>query len=254
MSADPFYGLEGERTSIMTTANNLLAPNRREEETLLLPSTLADLIPHPQYRFVDAGDFVDRISVRSSHRLSMRVADPSTLSQPKPMLSTLQLAAVTFLISIGGSYGLEGCILYAGPLITTIFITVLPWLWCIPTTMCVAELACSVPSNGGPIMWVNVAYPVWVCFTVVMWSLMLQFVDNALYPNLAADYTQELFPAVTESTKMLIKGVFVCCCALLNILGIEIVGFGSVALTFVITVPFLIMFIMFFTGSPDISP
>eukprot|EP00760_Papus_ankaliazontas_P035596 PhM_4_TR7926/c0_g1_i1/m.41290 len=54
----------------------------------------------------------------------------SSSAMVKPVLSTLQLAAFTFLISIGGSYGFEGCIQAAGPLLSVAFTLILPWVWC----------------------------------------------------------------------------------------------------------------------------
>lgn len=42
-----------------------------------------------------------------------------------------------------------------GPLLCLTGLVVLPWVWGIPTALGVAELATSMPSNGGVLVWVN---------------------------------------------------------------------------------------------------
>eukprot|EP00759_Apiculatamorpha_spiralis_P005192 PhF_6_TR13172/c0_g1_i1/m.20772 len=176
-------------------------------------------------------------------------ASPSSASSViKPTMTTLHLVAVTFLIAIGGPYGLEATIHHAGPLITILFIVLLPWLWCLPTTLCVAELACSIPSNGGPVMWINVAFPSWFCLMIVIWTLVQQFLDNALYPSLATSYIHAMYP-MSDAAQSLCKVILVCVCCILNCFGVEIVGFGSVIIMIVAIAPFVVMCVMFWFSS-----
>ena len=82
----------------------------------------------------------------------------------------------------------------AGPLITLLFCLLLPWLWLLPTGLAVSELATSVPSNSGVLMWINVAYPPAVSFMSVLITALVTFVGNASYPNLAASYVSRVVP------------------------------------------------------------
>eukprot|EP00759_Apiculatamorpha_spiralis_P014977 PhF_6_TR21686/c0_g1_i1/m.30958 len=194
-------------------------------------------LPSKSYRFVGPKDDEDAAS-----------SPTSPGEKPKPLLNTFQLAGLAFLLAIGGPYGLEECVKAAGPMYTIIFTAFLPFLWCLPTTLCTAELACSIPSNGGAVMWINVAYPTWITFTTVLWTLMISFVDNALYPSLAADYLNSVM-GLSPNMQTITKCAVVIMCALTNILGLEIVGIGSTILIILVLAPFVVLGIMFFTGS-----
>eukprot|EP00760_Papus_ankaliazontas_P035600 PhM_4_TR7926/c3_g1_i2/m.41279 len=198
---------------------------------------------------VSTPDAAALLALHNHTNQAMHASIPGT---HKPLLSTVQLAGVAFLIAIGGGYGLEGCVQYAGPLLTIAFTVILPWVWCLPTTLCVAELACSIPSNGGPIMWVNVAFPNWFTLMVVQWSLMLQFVDNALYPTLGADYVATVFH-LSSFGRSAIKATIVTFCTVCNILGVQIVGTGSIILMAFILLPFVCMVCVFFVAGDGVN-
>lgn len=159
------------------------------------------------------------------------------------MLTTLTLLGVIYTASISGGYGLEDSVKAGGPFMTILFLCLIPFLWGIPVSLCVAELACCVPSNAGPIMWVNVSFPSWFTFTTVMWSMMLNFVDNSLYPSVFADYCGTLFE-LTEFQKALFKIVFLWSCAAINIIGVHIVGLFSITIMFITIFPFAVLFFL----------
>jgi len=120
------------------------------------------------------------------------------------VLTTLTLLGVIYTASVSGGYGLEDSVAAGGPLLTILFLCLLPFLWGIPVSMCVAELACSVPSNAGPIMWVNVSFkPVITCMTV-FWTMMLNWVDNSLYPTLFGDYLAAVID-MSDMNKAIVK-------------------------------------------------
>ncbi|RNF09630.1 putative amino acid permease [Trypanosoma conorhini] len=164
-------------------------------------------------------------------------------SRPKTALTTLTLLGVIYTASISGGYGLEESVSAGGPLLTIIFLCIIPFLWGIPVSLCVAELSCAIPSNAGPIMWVNVSFPPWFTFCTVIWTAFLNFVDNSLYPAVLADYCATLLH-LNFLEKSLVKVVFLGVCALINMVGIQIVGTLSVAVMLVTLLPFLLMFLL----------
>ena len=148
-------------------------------------------------------------------------------TRPKAVLSTFALLGVIYTASISGGYGLEDSVKAGGPLLTIFFLCLIPFVWGIPVSLCVAELACAIPSNAGPIMWVNVTFAPWFTFCTVLWTAMLNFVDNSLYPTVFADYCGTLFE-LTEWQKALLKIVFLWGCACINMVGVHIVGAFSI--------------------------
>ncbi|RNF09034.1 putative amino acid permease [Trypanosoma rangeli] len=163
-------------------------------------------------------------------------------SRPKTALTTLTLLGVIYTASISGGYGLEESVSAGGPLLTIVFLCIIPFLWGIPVSLCVAELSCAIPSNAGPIMWVNVFFPPWFTFCMVIWTAFLNFVDNSLYPTVLADYCATLLK-LNFVEKSLVKVFFMGLCVFINLVGIQTVGNLSVAVMAVTLLPFLLMFI-----------
>lgn len=156
-------------------------------------------------------------------------------------LTTFTLAAVIYASSISGGYGLEGSIQAGGPMLTIVFLFLIPFLWGLPISYCVAELACCIPSNAGVLMWVHCAFRPWVTLCTVMWTVLLIFVDNSIYPTLFADYCA-VFLSIGPWTKIFVKIVFVWVCAFVNIVGMRIVGVFSLFIMIITILPFTIMF------------
>jgi amino acid transporter len=163
--------------------------------------------------------------------------------KPKAVLTTLTLMGVIYTASISGGYGLEDSVRAGGPFMTILFLCLIPFVWGIPVSMCVAELACAVPSNAGPIMWVNVSFKPWFTFTTVLWTMMLNFVDNSLYPTLFADYYSNVF-GFGKVGIALMKVGFLWTCTLINIIGVDIVGVFSVTIMIITMLPFALMFLL----------
>eukprot|EP01064_Diplonema_japonicum_P034655 TRINITY_DN7266_c0_g1_i1.p1 TRINITY_DN7266_c0_g1~~TRINITY_DN7266_c0_g1_i1.p1 ORF type:complete len:505 (+),score=41.21 TRINITY_DN7266_c0_g1_i1:32-1516(+) len=161
--------------------------------------------------------------------------------KPQQGLGFLQLLGVLFVAAIGGAYGMEDCVRTGGGLWTIIGVAVLPWVWGLPTALCVAELATSLPANSGPDAWIGAAFPTWFAVMSIFWTFFVNRIDNSVYPNLFVDY---LTPVVDLSSfeQACIKTGFVAICCFLNILGIEIVGKASVFLMLLTILPFVLMF------------
>lgn len=184
------------------------------------------------------------LSPGSSVRTSIFV-DPREVNtvRPKATLTTLTLLGVIYTASISGGYGLESSVKAGGPFLTLLFLCLIPFVWGIPVSLCVAELSCAIPSNAGPIMWVNVTFKPWFTFSTVLWTMMLNFVDNSLYPTVFADYCATLF-ALSPLSKALVKIVFLWSCALVNMVGVHIVGAFSLFIMAITILPFALLFLI----------
>ncbi|RNC60430.1 putative amino acid permease [Trypanosoma cruzi] len=178
-----------------------------------------------------------------SPTVRFRIPDGESESRPKTALTTLTLLGVIYTASISGGYGLEESVSAGGPLLTIIFLCLIPFLWGIPVSLCVAELSCAIPSNAGPIMWVNVSCASWFTFCTVIWTAFLNFVDNSIYPTVLADYCATLLN-LNFFEKTLIKVCFLGICAIINIVGVQVVGTLSVGVMLVTLLPFLLMFLL----------
>lgn len=175
----------------------------------------------------------------------VRFHDPRKQDAPRPkaVLTTLTLLGVIYTASISGGYGLEDSVRAGGPLLTILFLVAIPFVWGIPVSLCVAELSCAIPSNAGPIMWVNCSFSPWLTFAAVQWTTIFNFVDNSLYPSVFADYCATLF-SLTTLGKNAIKLLFISICTLINIRGVQFVGSFSVAIMIITIMPFFLMFSM----------
>ncbi|KAG5491349.1 hypothetical protein JIQ42_01248 [Leishmania sp. Namibia] len=163
--------------------------------------------------------------------------------RPKAVLTTVTLLGVIYTASISGGYGLEESVSAGGPLLSIVFLCLIPFIWGIPVSLCVAELSCAIPSNAGPIMWVNCAFPSWVTFTAVLWTAFLNLVDNSLYPTVFADYCTALFHLGWLEGAFL-KIAFLWMCAIINIVGVTLIGIFSVGIMLITILPFFVIFLL----------
>lgn len=155
-------------------------------------------------------------------------------------LNTVAVFGIMFANCVGGGYGFEDGIGAAGPLITLIVCIILPWLWAFPTGLAVAELSTSVPSNSGVLMWTNAAFPPFVSVMCILATIFITFIGNATYPNLTAEYAENLGHLSAAETAAVKVGVVAICC-ILNCVGVEIVGSSSIILCCITILPFSLL-------------
>lgn len=155
-------------------------------------------------------------------------------------LNSLALFGMLFANCIGGGYGFEDGISAAGPLITLIVCIILPWIWCFPTGLAVAELSTSVKSNSGVLMWTNAAFPPFISFLCILGTVFIIFIGNATYPNLTAEYFSNLID-LSGWQLMLVKIAVIGLCCFVNCVGVEVVGTSTVVLCFICIAPFAIL-------------
>ena len=171
---------------------------------------------------------------------------------PKKGLNFIKLLGVLFIAAIGGSYGMEGCVKSGGGLWTIIGVGVLPWVWGLPTAIVVAELATSMPANSGPDAWISCAFPTWFTIMSIVWTFTVNRVDNSLYPNLFISYLTQTVD-IDKTWEVILMFVFVFVAALLNVIGVEIVGNASLVLMAITLTPFFVMFFVEFVVNYDDS-
>lgn len=158
-------------------------------------------------------------------------------------LNSMALFGVLFANCIGGGYGFETSIGSAGPLITLIVCTLLPWIWCFPTGLAVSELSTAVKSNSGVLMWANAAFPPFISFLCILGTIFIIFIGNATYPNLTAEYFSNIID-LTNWQLILIKIGVVGVCGFMNCVGVEVVGTSTVVLCVICMAPFVLLTII----------
>lgn len=121
-----------------------------------------------------------------SHENAYQAHDSaSVVVESRRKIGTWGVVLLTFFNVSGGPWGSEKIVSTAGPLPGFICLLTMVVLWALPMTLLSAELSAAMPSNGGYVLWVDMAFgPVWA-FQESFWSLASCAIDNALYPVLA---------------------------------------------------------------------
>jgi amino acid transporter len=156
-------------------------------------------------------------------------------------IGILPLLAITYFVVCGGPFGLEEAVSEGHSLYTLIALFVVPLVFTLPMGLMVAELGTMMPENGGYVHWVHAALGPAAGFLEGLLKWLNGVADNALRPALAVSYLARIHgsesPWVYWGTSVAAVGVV----ALANIIGLEVAGMLSIALTFVMLLPFVIM-------------
>ncbi len=157
-------------------------------------------------------------------------------------MGLVPLAAATYFMVSGGPYGIEDILGGAGYGGALLILLILPFLWTLPTTLMIGELAGALPEEGGFYVWVRRALGPFWGFQEAWLSLSASIFDMAIYPTLFTLYLHRLAPALTAGPRalgwelLLILG----CCAW-NLLGAPSIGRGSLWLLLLLLSPFVVM-------------
>ncbi len=142
----------------------------------------------------------------------------------------------------GGPYGLEDILGGAGYSGALLILLALPFVWTLPTTLMIGELASALPREGGFYVWVRRALGPFWGYQEAWLSLAASVFDMAIYPTLFTLYLGHLAPALTAGWHalawqlLLIAG----CCAW-NLAGAPSVGRGSIWLFALLLSPFAVL-------------
>jgi amino acid transporter len=165
-------------------------------------------------------------------------------------LTLWPLVAATFFMVSGGTYGTEEIIHGAGYGHGILILLFLPVLWCLPTAFMIGELSSALPAEGGYYAWVRRGMGNFWGFQEAWLSLAASIFDMAIYPTLFVGYlTQvapwvaggvgwQILPGVVITRGIMIGALVVLACAVINLLGIRVVGITSLWLFFLLSVPF----------------
>ncbi len=142
----------------------------------------------------------------------------------------------------GGPYGIEDILGGAGYRGALLILLALPFVWTLPTTLMIGELAAALPHEGGFYVWVRRALGPFWGFQEAWLSLAASVFDMAIYPTLFTLYLGRLAPALTAGWHALAweVGLIALCCGA-NLLGAPAVGKGSVWMFTLLLTPFVLL-------------
>lgn len=160
-------------------------------------------------------------------------------------LTLWPLIASTFFMVSGGTYGTEDIVHGAGYVSAILLLLVTPLLWSLPTAYMLGELSSALPHEGGYYAWVRRAMGDFWGFQEAWLSLAASIFDMAIYPTLFVAYLVRLVPWFAIGHRGIYVGLaVVTLCAVLNILGIRVVGTTSLWLFFLLSAPFVIIVVL----------
>jgi amino acid transporter len=156
-------------------------------------------------------------------------------------ITLIPLVATTYLMVSGGPYGIEELIPKCGYLTTLLVLIITPTVWSLPTALMVGELSAAIPEEGGYYAWARRALGPFWGFQQAWLALANSIVDMPLYPTLFVQYLGRVWPGATGHVALAIGWGIILACAAVNILGIRVVGFVSLALTAALLLPTAIL-------------
>jgi len=159
-------------------------------------------------------------------------------------LGLVSLVAIVFFSVSGGPYGIEDVVPTFGPGLALLLLVLTPIVWSLPVSLAMAELASAMPDEGGYVTWVRRAFGPFWSFQVGWWSWIDSFVDVAVYPALAVEYTRFWAPDLAPLGRAVIVTAFVVVLTGLNVLGVRPVGRAAVALGATALLPVALMVVV----------
>ena len=142
----------------------------------------------------------------------------------------------------GGPYGIEDILGGAGYLGALLLLLLLPFVWTLPTTLMIGELASALPDEGGFYVWVRRALGPFWGFQEAWLSLSASVFDMAIYPTLFTLYLGRLAPVLTRGHRALgWELLLVAGCCIWNLLGAPAVGRGALWLFALLLSPFAVL-------------
>src|SRR5262244_1162751 len=132
--------------------------------------------------------------------------------------------AVLYAYCAGGPFGFEAMVSTSGPGLALVFILVVPFLFSVPIALATAELASAMPVEGGFYRWTRFALGDFWGFQCGWWNWTGTFLLSGAYGVMLADYVVQVLPVHSKLVHWLIAFSFLVLVALLNIIGIRLVG------------------------------
>jgi len=149
----------------------------------------------------------------------------------------LPLLAIFYGYTAGGPFGYEDIFSGSGPGMALLFLTFVPFFWSIPMSFAAAELNSILPVQGGFYRWSRAAFGDFWGFQCGWWNWTGTFLLNSLYGVLLMDYLVHYIPGLQGNWKWLGACLALCALCSVNIRGIQISGWFSVALLIATAIP-----------------
>src|ERR1700722_17438936 len=92
------------------------------------------------------------------------------------------IAATLFMVS-GGPYGIEDTLGGAGYFGALLILAIVPFVWSLPTTLMIGELASAIPAEGGFYVLVRRSFGPFWGYQEAWLSLAASIFDMAIYPT-----------------------------------------------------------------------
>jgi amino acid transporter len=169
---------------------------------------------------------------------------PNQAASALRQASLFYLVFVMFSYTTGGPFGIEDMVTTAGPGMTLVYLTVLPFFWCIPVSLVSAELTAAMPVAGGFYRWTRAAFGDFWGFLAGWWNWSASFLLGGAYAVLFTDYLVYYFPQITGWKHYLVSLALIAIIAWINVRGIQMVGQFATALEIFIFIPVMVMVIM----------
>jgi amino acid transporter len=170
-------------------------------------------------------------------------------------LRIIPLIAATYFMVSGGPYGIEDILGGAGFAKAILILVLLPFLWSLPTTLMIGELASAIPAEGGFYVWVRRALGPFWGYQEGWLSLAASVFDMAIYPTIFVSYLSRFNPDLTAGPRAYLWSllVVVVCCAW-NLRGAPAVGEGTVGLFVLLLAPFAVFIVLGFWHGFTVHP
>src|ERR1700747_2305028 len=110
--------------------------------------------------------------------------------------SPLPFVFVRYACPTGGACGVEDLVTTSGPGLTLVYHLVIPFFWCIPVSLAVAEMTTAIPVEGGSYRWVRSGFGDFCGCLAGWWNWSASFVLGGAYAVLTTDYLSFYFPAI----------------------------------------------------------
>lgn len=185
-----------------------------------------------------------------------------------PKIGTLPLSVMVFYSVSGGPIGIEPAVRAGGFLPSLLGFLLAPLAWSVPEALVTAELGSAYPEASGGVAWIEEAFGPRAGFVAGYFTWASGATDNAIYPVLFLDYLLQMVGTgeggdggeevsgggggmMGPMTRFLLLSSTSIILAIINYMGLEIVGSMSMVICLVSLSPFLILCV---AGIPKVDP
>jgi len=158
------------------------------------------------------------------------------------------LVVILFATVCEGCFGMEEMVGVSGPGMTLMMILLVPIFWALPISLVCAELGAAFPVQGGTYIWVKKALGPFWGYQAAYWRTWIWYLNAGVLLVLAMSYVKTWFGFETFSIPYAACIGLICLfIGYVNLKGIKMVGWVSVAFTICIMLPFglLVIFGLF---------